>query len=161
MGLLNRLFGFRWSLYVVTDGNVLRYAMNWDSVMYMLGYVMGRYADGGRPVPPWSLHLNFNRKQQAFELLPEHFSPDGKQLSQALIRKIESIDPGWRVSGGRLMGDEPVVEECPSRRHIKVGSKVGWTADKWMEDTRARLAGVPEEETFLRVLDRVFGRASK
>jgi hypothetical protein len=162
MGLLNRLFGFRWSLYVVTDGNVLHYAMNGNSVMYMLGYVMGRYADGGRPVPPWSLHLNFNRKQQAFELLPEHFSPDGKQLSQSLIRKIESIDPGWSVAGGRLTGGEPVFEELPSRRQIKVNSIADWTnPDKIMEYMRALAAGAPEEETFFRVMDRVFGRASK
>ncbi|MBI4001266.1 MAG: hypothetical protein HY348_05730 [Nitrospira defluvii] len=107
MGLLNNLPGFRWSLYIVRNGNQLAYAMHEHSVIRMAGYVMGYFADGGRPVEPWSLYLNFNPKHQTIKLGPEHFTPDGENITPALLREIESIDPGWKVKGA-----EPVFEEA-------------------------------------------------
>lgn len=94
MGLFNKLFGFRWSLYIVRDGNQIAYAMHENSVIRILGYVMDYFANGEVPVQPWSLHLNFNHKHQSFELRPEHFTPDGENLTNALIQQIQSIDPG-------------------------------------------------------------------
>ncbi len=35
MGFLNKLFGFRWSLYIVQNENQLTYAMHEHSVMRM------------------------------------------------------------------------------------------------------------------------------
>ena len=90
MGFLNKFLGFRWSLYVVQNGNQLAYAMHEHSVMRMLGYVMGFFADGKRPVEPWSLHLNFNHNHQTIKHGPEHFTADGNDVTTALIRQIES-----------------------------------------------------------------------
>ncbi len=115
MGFLNKLFGFRWSLYVVQNGNKLAFAMHEHSVMRMLGYVMGYFADGGRPVEPWSLHLNFNHKHQTIKLGPEHFTLDGENVTHVLIQQIESIDPGWKVKGA-----EPVFEEAATTKRIKI-----------------------------------------
>ena len=156
MGLLNKLFGYRWSLYVVANGKELRYAMHQHSVLRIVGYVMRYFAGGGRPVPPWSLHLNFNKAHQSFALTPEHFTPDGENVSEALIHAVAQIDPGWRVAGG-----EPVFEEVPSRRRIKIADPIAdhGDADKIYKKLQARLGGEPQEETFFDVMDRVFGKA--
>lgn len=79
LGFFNKLFGFRWSLYVVENGNVLTYAMHEHAVMAMVGYVMKYFADGGQPVEPWSLYLNFNHNHQSIKLGPEHFTQDGEK----------------------------------------------------------------------------------
>lgn len=156
MGLLSKLFGYRWSLYVVVNGKELRYAMHQHSVIRMVGYVMGYFKRGGHPVPPWSLHLNFNKAHRSFELRPEHFAPDGEDVSDVLIQAIAEIDPGWRVAGG-----EPVFEEVPSRRHIKIADPIADYGDANMlyRKVQAQLAGEPQEETFYDVMNRVFGKA--
>jgi len=110
MGLLNKFLGFRWSLYVVKNGNQLAYAMHEHSALRMVGYVMGYFADGGKPVEPWSLLLNFNHKHQTIALRPEHFTRDGENVTSVLIQEIEAVDPGWEVKGG-----EPVFEEAATK----------------------------------------------
>ncbi|PVE42292.1 hypothetical protein [Limnohabitans planktonicus] len=150
MGFLNKLFGFRWSLYLVQNGNHLAYAMHEHSVMRMLGYVMGYFADGGRPVEPWSLYLNFNHKHQTIKLGPEHFTPDGENLTSALIQQIESIDPGWKVKG-----TEPVFEEAATKKRIKITEYAPGHID-----IQAMLDNIdkPRELTFYSVMDEVFGK---
>ena len=149
MGFLNRLLGFRWSLYIVQNGNQLAYAMHEHSVMRMIGYVMGRFANGGKPVDPWSLHLNFNHKHTSIKLGPEHFTPDGKNVTPLLMQQIESIDPGWKVKGG-----EPVFEEAATKKRIKITDHTPGKID-----LQAMLENIdkPRELTFFRVLDEVFG----
>lgn len=115
MGFLNKLLGFRWSLYIVQNGNQVAYVMHEHSVLRMVGYVMGYFADGGRPIAPWSLHLNFNQKHQTIDLESKHFTSDGEDVTPVLIRQIESIDPGWKVKGG-----EPVFEEAATKKRLKL-----------------------------------------
>lgn len=150
MGVLNNLFGFRWSLYIVQNGTQLAYAMHEHSVIGMVGYVMGHFADGARPVEPWSLYLNFNHKHQTIKLGPEHFTPDGEDVTPLLIQQIESIDPGWRVKGG-----EPVFEEAVTKKRLKITE---YTPGKI--DFQAMFDNIdkPREPTFYRVMDEVFGK---
>ncbi len=150
MGFLNKLFGFRWSLYIVRNGNQLVYAMHEHSVMRMLGYVMGYFADGSRPVEPWSLYLNFNHKHQTIKLGLEHFTANGENVTPALIRQIESIDPGWKVKGA-----DPVFEEAATKKRIKIADHTPGHVD-----LQAMLDNIdkPRELTFFHVMDEVFGK---
>lgn len=124
--------------------------MHEHSVMRMVGYVMGYFAGGGRPVEPWSLYLNFKPKQQTIKLGPEHFSHDGENVTPALIREIESIDPGWKVKGG-----EPIFEEAATKKRIKITEYVPGQID-----IQTMFANIdkPREQTFYRVMDEIFGK---
>ncbi len=150
MGFFNKFFGFRWSLYIVQNGTQLTYAMHEHSVIRMLGYVMGYFANGGRPVEPWSLLLNFNRKHQTIKLGPEHFTSDGKYVTPALIQQIESIDPGWKVEGAK-----PVFEEAATKKRIKISEYTpGHSNIQSMLDNIHK----PGELTFYSVMDEIFGK---
>ncbi len=148
MGLFNRMFGYRWSLYIVLDGNQLIYAMHQDSVLRIVGYVMGYFANGGRPSERWSLHLNFNKRHEAFKLEPEHFTPDGTSVTPSLIHQIEAIDPGWKVPGG-----EPVFIEVATGKHLKIGEGASGQID-----IQAMLNSIkePSDLTFFFVMDKIF-----
>lgn len=149
MGLMNKLFGYRWSLYIVM-GNQLAYAMHENSALRIVGYVMAYFADGGKPVEPWSLYLNFNHKHQTIKLGPEHFMSDGENVTPALIREIESIDPGWKVKGG-----EPVFEEAATRKRLKISEYMPGDIDiQAMIDNLNK----PRDVTFFSVMDEVFGK---
>lgn len=150
MGFLNKVLGFRWSLYVVKNGNQLAYAMHEHSALGMVGYVMGYFADGGRPVEPWSLLLNFNHKHQTIPLRPEHFTRNGENVTSVLIQEIEAVDPGWEVKAG-----EPVFEEAATKKRIKISEHTPGRIDiQAMLDN----IGKPRELTFYSVMDDVFGR---
>lgn len=150
MGFFNRKLGFRWSLYVVQNENELLYAMHENAVLRMVGYVMGYFAEGGKPIHPWSLHLNFNHSHQTIKLGPEHFTPDGENLTPTLIHKIAAIDPGWQVGDG-----EPVFEEVATKKQIKISEYPPGQLDiQAMFDNMHK----PRELTFYRVMDEVFGR---
>lgn len=148
MRFFSKLLGFRWSLYIVQNGNQLAYAMHENAVIRMAGYVMGYFADGGKPVEPWSLYLNFNHRHQSFQLQPEHFSPDGENITPLLIQQIESIDPGWQVKGG-----EPIFEEAATKKLIKIQESTS-------EYLQSAFSEKPRELTFYRVMDEVFGKYS-
>lgn len=150
MSLLNKFLGFRWSLYVVKNGNQLAYVMHEHSALRMVGYVMGHFADGAMPVEPWSLLLNFNHKHQTIVLRPEHFTRDGENVTSALIREIEAVDPGWKVKDG-----EPVFEEAATKKRIKISEHTPGSID-----IQAMLGniGKPRELTFYSVMDEVFGK---
>jgi hypothetical protein len=145
MGLLQRLFGFRWSLYVVRDDNELVYVMHENNPLRMIGYVMHYFAAGAAPVTPWALHMNFNKQHQSFKLGPEHFAENGGNVSALLIQQIEKIDPGWRVRDG-----EPVFMEASTKRSIPLTSVV----DLSDRSTRLRTAQSPKETTFFTVMYR-------
>ncbi len=150
MSLLNKLLGFRWSLYIVRNGNELVYAMHEHSVIRMLGYVMRYFANGRRPVEPWSLYVNFNHEHQTIKLGPEHFTPDGENFTPTLIQQIESIDPGWKVKGG-----EPVFEEAATKKRLKISAH-----ERGKIDIKAMLENInkPREVTFFSVMDEIFGK---
>jgi hypothetical protein len=149
VGLLNRLFGYRWSLYLVRDGRQVAYAMHEHSVIGMVGYVMGYFADGGKPVSPWCLVLNFNHSHRTITLRPEHFTHDGKNLTPALLTEIEAIDPGWRVKGA-----EPIFEEAATKKRLKISDHIPGRVD-----IQAMLDAIdkPREPTFYSVMGEVFG----
>lgn len=148
MGSIGNLLGFRWSLYVAQNERELAYAMHENSVMRILGYVMAYFAEGKEPIEPWSLHLNFNRSHKTIKLRSDHFTTDGENITQALIREIESIDPGWRVKGG-----EPVFEEAATKKRLKISEHVPGTIDI---EAMYRDIDKPREVTFYSVMDDVF-----
>jgi hypothetical protein len=115
MGLLNKIFGYRWSLYIVKNQNELMYAMHENSVLRMVGYVMDYFKNGNEPKESWSLHLNFNKKHESFLLKPEHFTQDGNNITQALIQKIEVIDPNYQVKGS-----EPIFVNTKTKKKLKL-----------------------------------------
>jgi len=150
MRLLSRLFGSRWSLYIVRNGNELVYAMHENSVVRIAGYVMGYFANGARPVTPWSLHLNFNKSHQSFDLGPEHFSADGENVSKLLLETIQAIDQKWQQPGS-----EPVFIEASSKKQLKISQRID---DRDLQGAIDRLKQ-PREPTFYSVMDTVFGRS--
>ncbi len=115
MGFFNKLLGYRWSLYIVQNGNQLVYAMHEHSVLRMVGYVMAYFEDGGRPIEPWSLYLNFNNNHQTIKLGPEHFTADGENVTPLLIHQIEAIVRRCKVKGG-----EPEVGKAASNKRLKI-----------------------------------------
>ena len=150
MGFLNKIFGFRWSLYIVREPGQLVYAMHENSAIRIAGYVMDYFQGGATPKPPWSLYLNFNHKQRAFRLEPSHFTADGENLTAELLGRIQALDPGWQVKGG-----EPVFEEAATKKQLPITEHKRGTIDI---EAMIRNAGKPRETTFFSVMDQVFGR---
>jgi len=148
MGLMEKLFGFRWSLYIVKNGKELVYVMHGDSVFRMVGYVMGSFSGGSKPVLPWSIHLNFNKKHKSFELLPEHFTTDGESITHLLRHQIESIDTNWEVAGA---GSTPVFLEVATKKKIKISNDLS-NLQEYMDNMKK-----PQDPTFYDILDIVFG----
>jgi len=149
MGLFNKLFGFRWSLYIVRNENELVYAMHENSVMRIVGYCMSYFEGGANPVDPWGLYLNFNKKHASFPLRSEHITPDGDNVTDALIKQIEAIDPGWRVQGG-----EPVFIDARTKKQLKIRHKIDYNNFQKEIDN----AGKPKAPTFFSIMDQVFSK---
>ena len=151
MSVLNKLFGFRWSLYIVRNGGIA-FAMHENSVIRMVGYAMSYFADGKEPIAPWELYLNFNHKHQTIKLTSQHFTPNGENPTPLLIQQIEAIDPGWKVKGGA-----PVFEEAATKRKLKISdTPKSWTT----ANLQAMMENIdkPKELTFFSVMDMVFGK---
>lgn len=152
MGFFNKMFGFRWSLYITKNGKHLMYALHENAVMSLVGCVMGRFANGKVPVEPWGLYLNFNHTHKSIKLGSEHFKANG-DFTPLLIQQIQSIDPGYRVKGG-----EPVFVEAATGKHLKVFEERPPHMDMraYLEQ---RLANInePKELTFADVIGKVFG----
>lgn len=149
MGLLNKLFGFRWSLYIVRNENELLYAMHENSVFRIAGYCMPYFVNGGKPVSPWGLYLNFNKKNKSFKLKPEHFTADGEDFTDSLIRQIETIDPGYRVKGG-----EPIFINTQTKKQLKILHNIDYSnLQKELDNV-----GKPKEPTFYSIMDEIFGK---
>lgn len=149
MGLFNKLFGFRWSLYIVRNENELIYAMHENSVIRIIGYCMSYFIDGENPVSPWSLHLNFNKKHKSFKLQSSHITPDGENFTDSLIKQIETIDPGYRVKGG-----EPIFINARTKKQLEIHHKIDYSNLQKEIDNAGKL----EEPTFFSIMDQVFGK---
>jgi hypothetical protein len=160
MGLLNSLFGFRWSLYVVRNKNECNYILHEHSVIELLHNVMvGYYSKGLSPVEPWSLNLVCNRKQhQKIKLEAAYF--DGDNISPVLMSKIKAIDPGWDVRPG-----EPVFLEAGTKKKLKM-SEHNYDHVQSIEEINRDIQRMmdnfgtnkPKEITFDSVMNMVFGR---
>jgi hypothetical protein len=146
MSILNKLFGFRWSLYIVKNGNELVFAMHENSVFRIIGYVQGYFVGDASPKAPWSLHLNFNKTHTSIELTPAYFS--NGDLTEDLMSEIERIDPGYRVKG-----NEPVFIEAATKKQLPIALNLSVA-----EMIEARRADKPEETTFYTVMDLVFDK---
>lgn len=151
MALLNNLFGFRWSLYIVRDGKNIAYAMHENSVIRLAGYAMGYFAKSALPVAPWTLYLNFNKSHKTILLQPHHFTADGENVTPALVAAVEAIDPAWRVKGG-----EPVFEEAATKKRLKISEHSLGNVDI---EAMMRNLDKSREVTFYSVMDEVFGKA--
>ena len=149
MGVFNKLFGYRWSLYFVKNENQLAYAMHENAVISMVGYVMGYFAEGRKPVDPWSLHLNFNHNHKSIKLKPEHFTADGENITPLLLQEIQSIDSGWQVKG-----NEPIFEEASTKKRIKINESTS-------EYLETAFSGEARELTFFRLMNEIFDKSSK
>ena len=151
MSVLNKWLGFRWSLYIAQNGTQLVYAMHENSVMRIVGYVMGYFANGAQPVPPWSLYLNFNHTHKTIQLRREVLRPTGDNITNRLITDIEAIDPGWKVKGA-----EPIFEEAATKRRLKITEhRPGHIDLQGMMDSLNK----PGEVTFYSVMDEGFGKS--
>jgi len=153
MGILNRLFGYRWSVYVVRNGNELLYALHEHCPVPLTGYLLGYFKGRNEPVSPWSLHLNFNRTHEAFQLDSSYFLGSGDIQTSKLIGKIEEFDPKWRNRRGK----EPVFMEMATKKVIPLSSietPVTTESFQAMIDN----VGKSEELDFYSIMDGVFGR---
>lgn len=149
MSIFNKIFGFRWSLYIVRDEDKTAYAMHENSVIRILGYIAGSFEGGANPVKPWSLVLNFNHSNKTIKLTSSHFTDEG-DLSYSLIREIEKIDPNYRVRDG-----EPVFEEAGTRKRLKISDyQSGEIGIQSMIDNFDK----PQEVTFFSIIKMVFGK---
>jgi len=150
VGIMNKMFGFRWSLYIVRDENKIAYAMHENSVIRILGYVMSYFEGGAQPVHPWSIYLNFNHTHKTIKLCAKHFTEDGENLTSQLINEIAVIDPGYRVKDG-----EPIFEEAATKKRLKISEY-----EPGKIDISAMLNNInkPREVTFFSVMDTVFGK---
>jgi hypothetical protein len=117
---MNKLFGYRWSLYIARNEKEIVYALH-DNDWFGIIISMHKYFSKGlKPVPPWSLHLNFNKKHKNFILLPEHFNPeDNKYYTDLFIQELNKIDPKWKTSG-RNSKVEPLFVEAATKKEIKI-----------------------------------------
>jgi hypothetical protein len=134
---------YRWSLFVVHGGADVRYPMHENSAMRMVGYVMGRFADGAEPMPPWSLVLNCNLSNAAITLASAHFSKDGENVTRRLMENIKAVDPGYEVAGA-----PPVVIDQSTGKQVPLGVDLLATLE----------ARDKNETTFSDIMDMVFGQ---
>ncbi|MGI0133728.1 MAG: hypothetical protein ACREBW_02060 [Candidatus Micrarchaeaceae archaeon] len=148
MGVLDWIFGFRWSL-IVMHGQDNLYVLNENNAMCLAGFIMGFYGDGGEPVPPWSLHLCCNKFRRSFELRPEHFAADGRRATDLFTQQLEAIDPNWRVPHG-----DPIFIEVATKRRIPLSNAPTLSDPKSFE----RMFTTPKhQQTFYSVMRDVFG----
>ena len=126
----------------------LVYVMHENSVLRIVGYVMRYFAGGAKPIPPWSLWRNFNKRHRSFGLRPEHFTPDGEIVTKLLIQEIEAIDPGWKVTGG-----EPVFIETAAKKRLPLTRKIDYSSSE-----APMRSALTNEKTFFSVMNQVFGR---
>jgi len=150
--ILNKILGYRWSLYVVRNDKELIYAMHEDSVIRIVGYVMGYYKNGSEPIAPWSLYLNFNKNHTSFQLKPDYFTPDGNNVTRELIKKIESIDPDFRVKGA-----EPFFIDVLNNKRLEIRHKTEHISS--LEDIIKNFEeDASKGPTFFSVMDEIFGK---
>lgn len=112
-------------------------------------FVMNYYKNASTPIKPWSLYLNFNHNHQAFQLLPEHFTSEGDNITSLLIKQIEEIDPKWKVKG-----NEPIFEEVSTKKRLKINEHI---SEKHNLQAIIDSIDKPHDITFFQVMDQVFG----
>lgn len=89
--ILNKYFGFRWSLYVLRNKTELGFALNSDNVGDLLGYIGGWIERYGEPKNNFSFAINFNKTNQVIHLNKNHFKINGEPTTE-LWDLVLSID---------------------------------------------------------------------
>ena len=146
MGFLIKSFNRRWSLYVVKDNQSV-VAMHANCVIQIVGYVMGYFANGRKPIQPWNLYLCSNGQQ--ILLGSEHFTSDGENPTPLLIQQIESIDSRWNG----FKAGEIWCEDAVTKKSLKISEHARGRIDvQAMFDNLDK----PRERTFFSVMDEVF-----
>jgi hypothetical protein len=117
MGFFIKSFNRRWRLVVVKENQSV-VAMHANCVIQIVGYVMGYFANGSKPIQPWSLYLCSNGQQ--ILLGSEHFTSDGENTTHLLIQQIESrVQLRSATLINRLKGRDVRASE-PLDRQVKV-----------------------------------------
>ena len=149
--LVKRIPPARWGLFIVKNNKDALYVMKDNSPFGLIGFVMNKYAYGGEPVPPWSLHLHsYNpKKKKTFQLLPEHFSEDGEEITELLKEKIYSLDDRCLD-----FDSHPVFMEYQSKKKLKIQRKTDYLN---LQDEIDNI-NKPKQATFFDILDMVFGK---
>ncbi len=113
--LINRWFGYKWSLYVTVDERELRYVINLDSPIPLLGYMLPLFNKYGNPKEPWGIWLNYNKKHEAIQITKDCFTKEGN-ISSELSSKIGVLDPNYM----RKAGDYKILmaEDCLNKKFI-------------------------------------------
>lgn len=117
--LINKWFGYRWSLYIAKNGKELQYVANSDSVLPFLGWVESSFKEGN-PKEPWSVYLNYNKNHTAILLDTKYFLNKG--ISDDLISQIKKLDPKYLRPDNQLI--PPTAEDVIHRKKIKITSSV-------------------------------------
>jgi len=94
MGLLSKLFGFRWSLYFSNQKKEIYCAMHYDSVVGLLHQIYRYFLEYGDPPKKWRLYLNFNKTDESILLKKEFFCED--LCTDEFLKMINKIDPEFR-----------------------------------------------------------------
>ncbi|WKZ71131.1 MAG: hypothetical protein QY331_07685 [Melioribacteraceae bacterium] len=93
--ILSKLFGFRWSLYVLRNKKELGFVMHSQNVGDLVGYIGSWFEKKGEPHNNYSLALNFNKTNEVIHLSQHHFKEDGFPTNE-LWNKLNSIDKKWK-----------------------------------------------------------------
>lgn len=145
MGLLNKLFGYRWAMHIVRNRTEIVYIMEGDDVSPIVCSVMTRFEKGCVPVPPWSLFLIFNKSRKSFELRPEQYL----NRMAPLYTILTEIDPEWV----EVAKAEPVFYEASTMKKIKILGPKDFNGSWESIQNITR----PKEPTFSTIMDEVFG----
>ena len=149
MDTLKRSFHFRWTLYILKGEKEIAYVVLADCAFSIISLVMQHFIDGFNPVPPWSLHLQFNSGNRSFELRPEHFTDNGKFFTRDLIDKMNDLDPMW----DKFPKSVPLLLEAATKKKIP-------GPDEMYNGSCESLHNFlnPKEPTYNTVLGEIFGR---
>lgn len=160
---LAKLTGPRWELRFIEQGRT-RYVMRCNSVVKMLGYLLPAFEEGGLR-PGWSIEcLSTSKDRTAGLIEPSCFCPAGEgnrlTLSPEFMRRIESIDPGYRVHGNPpeffatgSAGMMPIPLQSTAASHLSRGDVADVVSNA--QERRGR------ELTFFRVMRTVFAARAK
>lgn len=89
--LLNKLFGFRWSLYVLRNKKELGFALHSQNVGDLLGYIGNWFENYGEPKNNFSFALNFNKTSKTIQLEQKYFKENGNPTNE-LWKLVLNID---------------------------------------------------------------------
>jgi|SRR3989339_894825 len=138
--LINKWFGYRWSLYITKNEKELQYVANSDSVLQLLGWASASF-EKGNPKEPWNVYLNYNKNHTAILLDKKYFV--NHSVADDLIVQIKKLDSGYLRPDNQLI--PPTAEDVIHRKKIKITSSV-----------KDVLKNGGSEVTFLGELNKIF-----